>query len=65
MEFGVGMSVKVCAHCRPEFKFRVSEDIFVFAHWVGDYYLVDVELVVDDHRCFCLSRLVWFFEHRH
>ncbi len=55
----VGMSVKVCSHCRRDFKLRIREDVAVFAHWVGDCYLVDFGLVVDSGHRFLLLRLAW------
>jgi len=37
---------KVCSHCRRDFRVRVSDDIGFYGHWVGDYFLIDVVLVL-------------------
>lgn len=40
--------LKVCSHCESEV--RVSEDIVFYTHWVGDYFLIDVLLIVEGYR---------------
>ena len=60
MEVDVGMSVKVCSHCRRDFKLDIGDCIHVFGHWVGDYYFVDVGMVFEGCRgLLVLHREVW------
>jgi hypothetical protein len=40
--------LRVCPHCRRDFKVRVSDDIGFHAHWVGNYFLIDVVLFVPE-----------------
>jgi len=55
--------LKVCTHCRRSvtLRFRDFEDIGFHFHWVGDYYHIDVVLIVDGIRC-CLFGEVYAFE---
>lgn len=41
-------NLKVCPRCRRDFRVRVSDDIIFYAHWVGDYFLFDVVLIVPE-----------------
>lgn len=60
LEIDVGMSVKVCLHCRRDFALMVSDCVFIYAHWVGDYYFVDVGMVFEGCRdLFVLHSEVW------
>ena len=50
---GVAVAMKndfleVCPHCRRDFRVRVSDDIGFHAHWVGNYFLIDVVLIVPE-----------------
>jgi hypothetical protein len=36
----------LCSHCRRNFKYRVSEDTGLYAHWVDNFYLIDVVLLL-------------------
>jgi hypothetical protein len=40
--------LEVCSHCRRDFRVRVSDDIRFYFHWVGDYFLIDVVLLVPE-----------------
>ena len=42
--------VEVCSHCRHSFTFRADAIIGFYAHWDGDYYLIDVVLFVEGSR---------------
>ena len=50
-------------HCRRDFKLDIGDCIHIFAHWDGDYYLVDVGMVFEG-CCFLLvlHREVWVAE---
>ena len=48
----------VCAHCRSEFLRRLSDDVGLIAHWVNDYYLVDIVLIFEK-RSLTLYREVY------
>ena len=37
--------LKVCPHCHKDIIVRVSSNIGLAFHWVGDYFLVDVVLI--------------------
>lgn len=39
--------LKVCAHCRSEFRFRINDDVGLYVHWVGDLYLIDIVLILE------------------
>ena len=55
-------SVKVCVHCRHDFRVRFSEDIGLYAHWRGDWYFVDVVLLFSGGLLgFTLFREAWVF----
>lgn len=57
------MAVKVCSHCRRDYKLRVSDCIRIFAHWVGDYYFVDIGMVFEGcHGLLVLYREVYVAE---
>lgn len=58
--------LKVCVHCRHDFKYIVGDDIGFHAHWVDDFYFVDVVLFFE---AVCrgvfrtvLFREAWLFE---
>ena len=57
--------LKVCVHCRHDFKHAVSDDIGFHAHWVDDFYYVDVVLFIEVacrlYEVF-LFREAWLFE---
>ena len=56
-------NLEVCPHCRRDFKVRVSEDIGFYAHWVGNYFLIDVVLILSEARSwFVLYREVYVVE---
>jgi hypothetical protein len=47
----------VCSHCRRNFRVRLSDDAVLLAHWVGDYYLIDIGLFFEGFRLLFL--LYW------
>jgi hypothetical protein len=52
--------LEVCPHCSRDFRVRVSDDIVLLAHWVGDYYLIDIGLFFEGSRLlFVLYREVY------
>jgi len=42
--------LKVCLHCRRNFKVRVSDDIGFHFHWIGNYFLIDTILLLEESR---------------
>jgi hypothetical protein len=39
------VGLKVCSHCRRNFRSKVSDDVDFYFHWVGDCYVFDVVLL--------------------
>ena len=55
-------SLLVCSHCRRDFKIRVSDDVGFKFHWVGDEYLIDVVLLLEDFpKAILMLRYVYGF----
>jgi hypothetical protein len=60
---GLLSGLRICAHCRETMKVRLSSDIGVVIHWVGDVYFFDVVLVVEGYNLsYVLYREVYGFK---
>jgi hypothetical protein len=54
--------LRFCPHCRQEFKVRLSSDIGVRLHWVGEQVCFDVDFLLFELFPECSGMLVLYRE---